>query len=104
MPVRPESRARYPANWKEIALKLKDDVNWTCEGSPAYPDCRAEHGEDHPVTKSKVVLTVAHLNHTPEDCARENLKVWCQRCHNTYDAPERAKNRALRMAQAEPAQ
>lgn len=41
----------------------------------------------------KVVLTVAHLNHVPEDCRPENLKHWCQRCHNTYDAPMRAKNR-----------
>lgn len=36
-----------------------------CEGSPAYPDCR------------------------PERCHRENLRAWCQRCHNTYDAPMR---------------
>jgi hypothetical protein len=38
---------------------------------------------------AKVVLTVAHLDHTPENCARENLRAWCQRCHNLYDAPAR---------------
>jgi 5-methylcytosine-specific restriction endonuclease McrA len=38
---------------------------------------------------SKVVLTVAHLDHTPENCADENLRAWCQRCHNSYDAPMR---------------
>ena len=37
----------------------------------------------------RVVLTVAHLNHTPEDCADENLRAWCQSCHNSYDAPMR---------------
>ncbi len=37
----------------------------------------------------KVVLTVAHLDHTPENCADENLRAWCQRCHNTYDLPMR---------------
>lgn len=37
----------------------------------------------------KVVLTVAHLDHTPENCAPDNLRCWCQRCHNAYDAPMR---------------
>ncbi|MCM0001103.1 MAG: hypothetical protein NBV68_17150, partial [Erythrobacter sp.] len=41
------------------------------------------------VTGSIVVLTVAHFNHQPEDCADDNLRAWCQRCHNTYDAPMR---------------
>lgn len=36
-------------------------------------------------TGSKVVLTVAHLNHTPEDCADDNLKAMCQGCHLHYD-------------------
>jgi len=33
----------------------------------------------------KIVLTVAHLNHQPENCADENLRAMCQRCHNIYD-------------------
>lgn len=37
----------------------------------------------------RIVLTVAHLNHQPEDCRDENLKAWCQRCHNRYDSKER---------------
>lgn len=37
-----------------------------------------------------IVLTVAHLNHTPEDCRDENLLHLCQGCHNRYDAPVRA--------------
>lgn len=59
------------------------------DGSPAYPDCRAGQGDRHPVTGSIVILTVAHLNHEPADCRDENLKAWCQRCHNTYDLPMR---------------
>jgi 5-methylcytosine-specific restriction endonuclease McrA len=39
----------------------------------------------------RIVLTVAHLNHTPEDCRDENLKAMCQRCHNRYDAAERRR-------------
>lgn len=33
----------------------------------------------------KIVLTIAHLNHTPEDCRLENLRAWCQKCHLAYD-------------------
>ena len=32
------------------------------------------------------VLTVAHLNHEPEDCRPENLAAMCQRHHLAYDA------------------
>jgi 5-methylcytosine-specific restriction endonuclease McrA len=39
----------------------------------------------------RIVLTVAHLNHLPEDCRPENLRAWCQRCHNRYDAATRAR-------------
>lgn len=89
MPIRPENKARYPKDWKAISLRVRERAGWVCEGSPAYPDCRAANGEPHPQTGSKVVLTVAHLDHVPENCADENLKAWCQRCHNTYDMPMR---------------
>ena len=38
---------------------------------------------------TRIILTVAHLDHTPENCADENLKALCQRCHNRYDMPMR---------------
>lgn len=46
-------------------------------------------GSEYPGRYVKVVLTVAHLDHTPENCADDNLKAWCQRCHNIYDMPMR---------------
>lgn len=90
MPIRPENRARYPKDWKAISLRIRSDrAGWKCEGSPAFPDCRAEQGCAHPVTGGTVVLTVGHLDHQPENCADDNLKAWCQRCHNVYDMPMR---------------
>lgn len=89
MPIRPENRARYPKDWKAISLEVREAAGWRCEGSPAYPDCRAENGKPHPHSGSTVVLTVAHLDQVPENCDRANLKAWCQRCHNTYDMPMR---------------
>ena len=91
MPIRPENRARYPKNWKQIADAIRERANQMCEGSPDFPDCKAENGKPHPVTGSKVVLTVAHLDHTPENCDPENLKAWCQKCHLNYDKEHHAK-------------
>jgi len=85
---------KYPKNWKtEIRPKILERAGNKCEGSPKYPECRAEDRSPHPVTGSKVILTIAHLNHDTKDSRPENLRAWCQRCHNTYDAPYRAKNR-----------
>lgn len=57
--------------------------------------CHARNHRPHPITRSKVVLTIAHLNHIPEDCRDENLRALCQKCHNSYDAKHRYLTRKL---------
>ncbi len=100
MPIKPENRKLYPANWKtEIRPAILKRAGNRCEGSPRYPDCRAENGKPHPVTGSRVVLTIAHLDHWPPNCDPANLRAWCQRCHNTYDAHHHAKNASLSRQQ-----
>jgi len=94
MPIKPDQAARYPPNWDEISLAVKDSAGWHCEGSPQYPACRAQHAEPHPVTGSIVVLTTAHLDHDPTNNARSNLRAWCQRCHLAYDAEVHRRNAA----------
>lgn len=95
MPIRAEERARYPADWPAISARVRERARNRCEGAPGiYPDCRAENGQPHPVTGSRVVLTVAHLNHVPEDVSDGNLRAMCQRCHLTYDAKHHAANAA----------
>ena len=93
VPIRPENRFRYPVNWHEIRIAILNRARHQCEGSPKYPDCRAANGEHHPVTGSRVVLTIAHLDHVPEHCDPGSLRAWCQRCHTTYDAPMKAARR-----------
>ena len=96
MPIRPELLARYPDDWPEISRRIRfERASGRCEW------CGAEHGRPHPITRSIVVLTTAHLDHTPENNAGDNLAALCQRCHNRYDGPKRAQNRkhnALRDA------
>lgn len=78
---------KYPPNWNEIRKRILKRAKNKCEGIERYPDCRAENYKMHPITGSYVVLTVAHLDHDPEnwEVKDERLKVLCQRCHLEYD-------------------
>lgn len=47
-------------------------------------------GEDLRIVR--IILTIAHLDHTPENCDLENLRAWCQRCHLAYDHEHHQRN------------
>jgi len=85
----PFHRDRYPGNWEEISKRIRNRAGNRCEF------CGAENYKPHPVTGSKVVLTVAHLDHNPQNCADDNLRALCQRCHLRYDVEHHKKNSAL---------
>jgi 5-methylcytosine-specific restriction endonuclease McrA len=88
MPIKPENKKLYPANWKAISKRIREQAGNRC----AF--CGAVNHEPHPTTGSKVILTVAHLDHNPANCADDNLRALCQKCHLTYDAQHHAKNAA----------
>ena len=94
MPIKPENRARYPADWKLRSrfvrlVRARGRCEW----------CGAVNGQPHPVTGSKVVLTTAHVHdHRPEAASLLNLAALCQRCHNRHDAEMRRRGRAERLA------
>ena len=101
MPIRPENRNRYPKDWKDISLRIREAAGWRCEWC-GKPDKRIV-GEGHPPwddDDTHCVLTVAHLDHTPENCDPANLRALCERCHNKYDAPMRAAGRRERARKA----
>jgi hypothetical protein len=84
----PWNRADYPVNWEELRLAVMERAGWRCEGSPAFPDCRAENGKPHPETGSIVVLTTAHLfddDHQTQDITR--MRAWCKICNLIFDHP-----------------
>jgi hypothetical protein len=104
VPIRPENRGRYPANWREISFRIRfERAGGRCEcvGECGLEHeggrCAAEHGKPNPATSSRVVLTAAHRHGRPiEDCSDEALFAACQLCHNRYDAPVRAAGRKER--------
>ena len=87
----PMEKRRYPPNWKAIATAVKEEADWKCEG--CGKQCRRPN---EPFDTHRNTLTVAHLNHTPEDCRRENLKALCAPCHLRYDKDHHAETRRRR--------
>lgn len=104
MPIRPENKARYPRDWKQISAKIRarSGNRCECEGecglhrtTPGPRRCTEINHQPATFARGRVVLTVAHLDHQPENCAPTNLKAMCQRCHLRYDGPHHAKSRRL---------
>jgi 5-methylcytosine-specific restriction endonuclease McrA len=120
VPIKPENKGRYPKDWKDVRARILERAGNVCEecGVPnkAYgardqydewhnhrdlDGYSASHGEGlwpngypHIIT---IVLTIAHLDHNPENNSDDNLKALCQRCHNRYDKGHRAANRKRTM-------
>jgi len=94
VPIKPENRKLYPPNWEDIRKRILKRAGNKCEGSPAFPDCRVGNGKKNPHTGNpRVRLTIAHYpDHNPQNNQEDNLHAWCERCHNTMDAPHRRKN------------
>ena len=86
MPIKPENKKRYPVNWKDIRKDILKRADNKCEFCGIENYAIRENG-------SKVVLTIAHLDHTPENCDYNNLRALCQKCHNKYDGKHRAETR-----------
>lgn len=137
MPIKPENRARYPKDWREISLQAKVRADWRCQhegctalqydygywltsplqrwvriGGPceSYGEAKQRAAEEHAARFGEeagyykiivIVLTVAHLDHQPENCAPENLAAMCQRHHLAYDHEHHRTNaQATRRARS----
>lgn len=104
-PIRPSQKARYPKDWPQISDRIKTtraggrcECAGECGRGTHAGRCPNLHGRPAYGTGSRVVLTTAHLNHTPEDCRDENLKAMCQGCHLHYDRQHHAETRAATKA------
>lgn len=119
MPIRPENKARYPKDWPEISRRIREERadnkcewcqapnrtviyrfntgEWMETDGTVHDANTGEYlgmcrGSEAPAGRFvEIVLTVAHLDHTPEHNEESNLAALCQRCHNRYDGPERRK-------------
>ncbi len=118
MPIRRELRKFYGAAWRETRARILQRAGNKCEqcGVPDRAFVGRVNGAwfderrgwidhyGHPITGAHrprdravwIILTVAHLNHTPGDDRDENLAALCQWCHLNYDKLHHKETRSAR--------
>jgi len=100
MPISTDKMKRYPGGsirskeWRAFRASIIERAGNRCEGTPQFPHCRAVNGEPHPETGSRVVLTIAHMDHDETHMDPERCRALCQRCHLSWDAQHHARNAA----------
>lgn len=125
MPIRPDMRALYPADWRQISLRVRyeiasgrcqhcgrpdrkwvrrlddgrwfDDVIGSWRNGSGDPTADPQPAQLASVRATYVVLAAAHVDHAPQNCAAGNLRAWCQRCHLLHDAPRHRVQRWITM-------
>lgn len=101
MPIKRENRKFYASKeWRTLSRYIRfKRAKGRCE------NCGAVEGQRDLFTGGAIELAAAHLNHTPGDNRKKNLKALCQRCHLNYDRQDnlrrakltRVKNRLFRQ-------
>jgi len=116
----PIDYSEYPADWHEISLRIRERAGNKCERCGLVNGwiivrysrkfrriCSTEHDWIHDKMNqgysyvgaikalgfTRVVLTVAHLNHIKHDVRDENLQALCQACHLKLDIKHHVFNR-----------
>lgn len=84
----PINYKEYHPKWRLISylirfVRAKGKCEW----------CGAENYKPHPITASKVVLTVAHVDHNKNNNRFDNLAALCQKCHLKHDIKQHVDNR-----------
>ena len=123
MPIRPELRPLYPANWRALSwqvrfergrgccqacgrphgvtLRCLPDGRWFDAAAGTWRDRRGRPArwpdlvEATRLRTTRVVLAAAHLDHNPTNNRRRNLRGLCQRCHLLHDRPHHLAQRWL---------
>lgn len=78
----PIDQQRYPSDWNQIALSVKEASGWRCQHCQRF--CLRPGEKSSSLKRSewtKATLSVHHANFTPEDNAKENLIALCTPCH-----------------------
>jgi hypothetical protein len=79
--------------WLEQRVSWKDGRIQTWRGPDGRPLLDKPRG---PTRRVRIVITIAHLNHTPGDDVDENLKAMCQWCHLNHDKQHHKESRSTR--------
>ncbi len=105
--------SKYPRDWKAISLRIRERDGWKCKWcglANGAVGCRGADGRFYEATGDgwdenvleaivdskliKIVLTVAHIDHTTTNNSDDNLAALCQRCHQRHDIEQHVRNAA----------
>lgn len=109
----PINNKEYHPDWKAISLRIrteraKNRCEWcgrenysmwmkgprpTHEWEPAFEGHEADGLAELGYKFTKVVLTVAHIDHDKANNDDANLAALCQKCHLNHDRHQHAENR-----------
>jgi len=102
MPIRESERHKYPPpkEWRVIRARILARAGDVCE------ICGVVNGSEiirrdtarGKTRFSRVVLTIAHLDHGPTNNADANLAALCQACHLAHDRTQHTFNAARTRA------
>ncbi|NHN86862.1 hypothetical protein GOB93_20005 [Acetobacter musti] len=123
MPIRPELKPLYPADWPQISRSVRFERAqgrcqrcgcphgervrtvapglWFDAGQGVWRDARGRVTrcpdliEQIGLREIRVVLAAAHLDHDPRNNRWRNLRALCQRCHLQHDRAWHAAQRRL---------
>ena len=122
MPIKPANMTAYPGGsvtskeWLAIRAFVRARAGDRCEGCGLKNHVlgyRLKDGyfvettgwlhfgdmidvDGRPTKVIQIVCTVAHLDHGLSNHHTDNLRFWCQQCHNRHDAAHRAAGRRRR--------
>jgi hypothetical protein len=96
----PEARAANAAVRTRAAGRC--ECRGLCGGNHAHEEPSGRHSERCPelegqralFARGSIVITVAHLDHNPENNDAANLAALCQACHLRHDAKHHAESRS----------
>lgn len=125
----PMDRSKYPKNWKAISLRIREREGHRCrfckvpnrtsiargtasdagtymtENGDVFSEVNGRRigsarGSEYEAGRfTRIVLTVAHLDHDTTNNDDSNLAALCQKCHLAHDRDQHTKNaRATRRA------
>lgn len=96
----PVDWSRYPPDWKQIALAVKEAAGWVCQ------DCGMQcRRPGEPFDSHKRTMSVHHMGapkddgspgdmHDKMDVRPINLRALCSKCHLARDLPGHMANAA----------
>lgn len=122
MPIHRDQRHRYPVDWKAISARVREAAGHRCQRCDVrdrawgfrqlgeFFEIEQMEGRPHPPFRLdvdgvprriiEIVLTVAHLDHQPENNTDNNLQALCQRCHLNHDRPHHRRTQLARRRAA----